>query len=154
MPLVFGDLGGGLRQFGDLMPGRLGVVGAGLGRQRRLAVLAAFGEEGDGALQPLRGQAPLPVGGMSRLGSGLLARRRLDHRLGCLGWIGRRGQRRVIGVGAEPSGEVTNQGFQLGDALFQGGDSRVTLQASGTGNRGHTIILAAAYDGSCASFLG
>src|SRR5262249_11062130 len=62
LPLVLGDLRGHLGQLGDLMPGRLGVAGAGPPGQRLAAALTAVGDEGDGAREALGRRPPLGAG--------------------------------------------------------------------------------------------
>jgi hypothetical protein len=85
---------------------------------------------------------------MSGLSAGLFAGTFLGDGFGCLGWIGGRGRTGVGGIGAEAVQEVPHQRFQFRDTAFQGGDTLVTLQASGTGHHFHEDILETRQDQS------
>ena len=54
------------------MPGRFGIVGSGLSRQRRLAMIADRGYDGDHLMQALGRQAPAQGRRMAVLGAGFL----------------------------------------------------------------------------------
>ena len=98
MSLIFEDLGGQRRQFGDLMPGRFGVVGLPLLGQGMTAVSAGAGHEGDDLVQAFGWQASLQGGWMPRLAAGLFAGGLFDDGLGRLRRIGGGWQGRVGGV--------------------------------------------------------
>src|SRR5207237_9126351 len=97
VPLVLGDLGGHRGQLGDLVPGRLGVKGAGVGGQRLLAAAATLRDEGDDLVHAPGGQPPAQVGGVSRLPAGRLAGALLGDGFGRAGGVGRG---RNAGVGS------------------------------------------------------
>lgn len=101
MSLVFGDDGGDLGKFGVLVPAGFGIVGAGLFRQRRLAVLASDRHKGDDVLDAFGRQALAAAARMSGLSPGLSAARFLGDRLG---GVRRIGGRRNRGVGRIPPG--------------------------------------------------
>jgi hypothetical protein len=98
VPLVLGDLGGRRRQFRDLMPGQLGVIGARQGRQRRAAAVAVGRDEGDGTGDALRRETALQVGGVAGLGAGLVAGMGLGDRLGGTWAVGRGGVEELVAL--------------------------------------------------------
>ena len=63
VPLVFNDASSHGGQFGDLMPGRLGIVGSGLSRQRRLAMAADRRHDGEDLGKRWGGRRRRNVGG-------------------------------------------------------------------------------------------
>jgi len=159
--LVLGDLRGHLRQFGDLMPGRLGVAGPRVGRQRLVAALAAAGDEGDHVREAFGGQAALQVGGMAGLRPGLLASGRLDDGLGGLRRVGRGRDGGVGGVRAEARQglpelrlQVADPLLQVGSAPLQGADPLVALPTSRTDYQSHNVSIAARPPSSCATLPG
>jgi hypothetical protein len=114
--LVFGDAGGDLRQFGDLMPGRLRVLRSAFGRQVVPAAPAGRGDVVDDRLPALRRPADARAGGMAGLGCWRPAAGFLADGLGGGGRVGRRGQRGVAGVLVEARREVPPQRLQFGAA--------------------------------------
>lgn len=148
MCLVLGDLGLQVGQLGDLVPGRFGIVGSALARQRRLAMRAPPGDKQHGLGDPLRRQQLFQVRGMSRLASRLASRGFLASRLGRLGLLvrrGRLGQILVLELARQIHDEpclVLEARFQLGDARFQFGDTSIALAASLTRRSIHAAMLA------------
>ena len=90
--LVFGDVGRQLREFGNLMPGRLGVTGRGFRGQGSLAVGAGRGHVRHDLVDPLGREAMAMVSRMPRLSAWLTSGRCLDDRFGSPRWIDRRGR--------------------------------------------------------------
>ena len=90
--LVFGDVGRQLREFGNLMPGRLGVTGRGFRGQGSLAVGAGRGHLRHDLVDPLGREAMAMVSRMPRLSAWLTSGRCLDDRFGSPRWIDRRGR--------------------------------------------------------------
>jgi hypothetical protein len=112
VPLVLGDDGRQCGEFGDLMPGRFGVVSAGLGGQGRVAVFADRRHIRHDRVDPLRRQTMAMMSGMPRLSPRLASGRRLDDRLGCPRRIGRRGRGTVGRIASKLSEEFSDLGFQ------------------------------------------
>jgi hypothetical protein len=101
------------------MSARLRVARSGLGRQWTLALGADRGHVGHDILDPLGREAMAMMSRMSLLTTGLARTRGLDHRLGSVQGIGRRGDRRVGRVPVEPFLEVTDEFFELGDPFVK-----------------------------------
>jgi hypothetical protein len=141
VPLIFGDVRGHERQFGDLVPGRFGIAGLGLRGQVVAATSAGRGYEGDDVLEPLGRQSSLQRRRMSGLGTAFFAGGCFDDGLGCLGWIGGGRQGRVGGVLAESFFEATEALLQGDESLLQTSDNLVTLPTTRAGRSVHTPIL-------------
>src|SRR5262249_51147618 len=107
--LVFNDLRGQGRQFGDLMPARFGVIRGSVGGQGRVAAAAVGGQEGDGGGGAVGGLTVPQLRRVSGLGARLLAGGLLGDGLGSLGRVGRRGRGGIGGIGAEAGGQVADQ---------------------------------------------
>ena len=122
------------RQLGLLKARRRGIIGCGVGRQSRLAVLTLPGHEGHKAIDAFGGRQLLQPRRMAPLAAGLAFRFLLADRLGRSERIGRRGHGGIGAVGAEPR-------FQRGDTLLQLGDTSVTGAASSTLRRVHAAML-------------
>ena len=90
VPLVLGDDGREFGEFGDLMPGRLGIARPRIGGQRSLAVDAGRGHIRHDLVDPLRGEAQAMMSRMPRLPAWLTPGRRLDDGFWSPGWIDRR----------------------------------------------------------------
>ena len=100
--LELGDHGLGLGQLGELVPDRLGVArGRSLG-QRRVAVLAVGGDQGDRVLDTFGRQAEALVAVVAGLATGLAAGVFLDDRGRGLRRVGGGRDRGVGGVGPHP----------------------------------------------------
>jgi hypothetical protein len=112
---MFGDNGGQRGEFGDLMPGGLGVVGARFRGQRCMTSGADLGHMGDDLVDPVRGQAKPVMSAMAELSSGVSSRRTLDDRLGGVERVGRRGRGTIRGVALQLSEEFSDLGFEHGD---------------------------------------
>jgi len=93
--LVLGDDGRQRGEFDNLMPGRLGVARFGLGGQRSLVVGVDRGHIGHNFVDPLGWEAMAMMSRMSCLTAWLAPARNLDHCLGSVKGIGRRGDRGV-----------------------------------------------------------
>jgi hypothetical protein len=117
--LLFGDLDGLPRQLGDLMPGRLGVVGASLGGQRRLAASAMRGNQDVEVMDAVGRQALTQGGRRAGLASGLFAGRLLDDGSGGRGRVGGGGQGGVGTIQAEAGLKFTDRRLQSGDPALQ-----------------------------------
>jgi hypothetical protein len=129
---MLGDDGGQPRQFGDLMPGRLGVAGAGFDRQRRVTVGTDRGNVADDRVDPIGRQADPVMPSMPGLSSGSSSGGRLGGRLGSVERIGR-GRRGTIGrIALKLDGEFFDLSLENGD-LSQGHVEFTTqLDAFGT----------------------
>ena len=90
--LVFGDVGRQLGEFGNLMPGRLGVTGRGFRGQGSLAMGADHRHVRHDLVDPLGREAMAMVSRMPRLSAWLTSGRCLDDRFGSPRWIDRRGR--------------------------------------------------------------
>jgi hypothetical protein len=134
VPLVFNDMSGHGGQFGDLTPSRFGIVGSSLSRQRRLAMAADRGNDGDNLGQALGRQAAPQQGRMAGLAAAFFAGGRFDDGRRRLRRVGRRRQRRVGGVLAESRFELAHANLQRGQTLVAFSTSRTTRYA-------HTEIL-------------
>ena len=115
VPLVLGDDGRQLGEFGDLMPARLGVARPRLGGQRSLAVGADRGQIRYDDLDPLWRKAMAMMSGMPRLAARFPPRGCLDDRLGRPRRIGRRGRGAIGGIASNLREEFSDLGFQGGD---------------------------------------
>ena len=111
VPLVLGDDGRQLGEFGDLMPGRLGVARPRLGGQRSLAVGADRGHIRHDDLDPLWREAMAMMSGMPRLAARFPPRGCLDDRLGRPRRIGRRGRGAIGGIASELARGVLGPGL-------------------------------------------
>ena len=116
---VLGDDGGEPGQLGDLMPGGLGVIGAGLGWQGSLATGAGRGDVVDDGVDPLGRQAGAVIAAMPGLTAGLAPGGRLGCGLGSVEGIGRRGRGAIGGIALELDGEFFELSLEDGD-LSQG----------------------------------
>ena len=90
--LVFGDVGRQLGEFGNLMPGRLGVTGPGFRGQGSLAVGADHRHVRHDLVDPLGREAMAMVYRMPRLSAWLTSGRCLDDRFGSPRWIDEGGE--------------------------------------------------------------
>ena len=115
VPLVLGDDGRQLGEFGDLMPARLGVARPRLGGQRSSAVSADRGQIRYDDLDPLWRKAMAMMSGMPRLAARFPPRGCLDDRLGRPRRIGRRGRGAIGGIASNLREEFSDLGFQGGD---------------------------------------
>ena len=86
---IFGDDGVQPGEFGDLVPGRLGVVGAKLNWQRRVAAGTDRRNRGDDCIDPVDGQAKSVMPAMPGLTSRRPPGGRLADRLGGIERVGR-----------------------------------------------------------------
>ena len=145
MALVLGDAGGDRWQFGDLLPGRLGVTRPGFGRQRVVATPASRRQVTDDLVNLVGRQADRRRGRMAGLPARFAAGRLLDDGLGGGGRIGRGRQRGIAGVLAESRLQVAHEHLQFGDTPLQ-------LATARTGALGHAARLQTARSRSCASF--
>ena len=91
MPLVLGDEGRQFGEFGNLMPGRLGVARPRLGGQGSLAVVTHRRLIRHDLVDPLGREAMAMVSRMPRLSAWLPSGRCLDYRFGSPRWIDRSG---------------------------------------------------------------
>ncbi len=98
---MFGDDGRQRGKLGDLVPGGLGVVGAGLDRRRRMAVGTGRGDVVDDRIDPLGGQAGPVMPALAGLCSGPSSRGKIEDQLGIMERIGRWGRGVVRGIALE-----------------------------------------------------
>ena len=115
VPLVLGDDGRQLGEFGDLMPGRFGVARPGLGGQGSLAAGADRGPIRHDDLDLLRWEATAMMSRMPRLAARFSPRRCLDDRLGRPRRIGRRGRGAIGGIASKLREKFSDLGFQDGN---------------------------------------
>ena len=102
MGLMFRYLDGDLRQFDDLMPTWFGIVRARCHGQSCITGLANIWPIMHDRLSNTFGRQPRPqMCHVPRLTAGFFAGRLLANGWRCLGWIGRRRDRRVQGVAAK-----------------------------------------------------
>jgi hypothetical protein len=123
---MLGDDGGQPGQFGDLMPGGLGVVGTGLDRQRRVAVGTDRGDVGENRVDPIRGQANPVMPAMPGLTTRTSSGGRLAGWLGCVERVGRRWRGTIGGIAWELCDEFFDLVFKHGDPSQ--GDVEFTTQ--------------------------
>src|SRR5262249_7259599 len=117
MPLKLGDFGGQRRQLGDLMPGRLRIVWAGLLGPPRLALGALFGNQTDDLVDPFGRKALLQMRGMAWLAARLAAGRLFVGSGRQLGWrTWRRGRLELVHQVAQLAFQFEDLGLQLGNA--------------------------------------
>jgi hypothetical protein len=109
--LVLGDDGRQLGEFGDLMPGRLGVARSRLGGQGSLAVGADRGQIRHDDLDLLQREAKAMVSRMPRLPARLASGRCLDDWFWGTGWIDRRRRGGVRGVAVQLRPQLVDIGL-------------------------------------------
>lgn len=136
MGLILGDDRRQFGQFGDLMPGRLGIAGVRFGGQCLVAAAAGRGNIGDDVVDAILWQSLPVVSAMPGLPAGLAARGRLGDGLGGIGRIGRRGDRGVGGVALELNLKFVESRLQGGDPLESGVQERTQSRTLGTAGIG------------------
>jgi len=113
--LMLGDESRQWGQFGDLMPGRLGVIGARLDRQGELAPRTNRREIGVDEVDPLGGQADAVMSAMPGLSAGLSSGGGFARKFGSVERIGRRRRGTVRRVLLEPKDQFLELSFERGD---------------------------------------
>ena len=113
--LMLGDDGGLFGEFGDLMPGGLGIVGTGLARQRGLASRANRGDVGDDFIDATGRQANSVMAAMASLSSGPSSGGRLGERLGSVEGIDRGGRGAIGRVALDLEEEFLDLSFEHDD---------------------------------------
>jgi hypothetical protein len=109
------DDGGQYRKFGDLVPGRFGVVRAGLLGQRCLAPGANLRDMRHGDVHPSRGQPDSVMAFMPGLPTAAASGGRFDNGLGSVEWIGRRRRRAIGRVALDLSEKLFVLSFKCSD---------------------------------------
>jgi hypothetical protein len=127
--LMLGDLGRQLWEFGNLMPGGLGVAWPGLRGQWSLALGADRVHIGHDLSDPLQREATAMVSWMSSLPARLTPAAGLHHGLGSTQRIGRRRDRGVGRVSIEPFLEIADDGLKVADGGLELGDPLWELSA-------------------------
>ena len=112
---MLGDDRGLLGEFGDLMLTRLGIVGAGIDRQRGVAISANRGNVGDDLVDATGGQANPSMPAMSRLATGTSPTRRLADRFESVQGVGRWGCGTIRGVALDLEEKFFDLGFEHGN---------------------------------------
>jgi hypothetical protein len=112
---MFGDDGGHPGEFGDLMPRRLGVVGARLDRQRGVAVGARRGDRGDDRIDPVDGQANSVMPPMPGLTARLPPGGWPAERLGSIERVGRWRRGTIGRIALDLEGEFFDLSLEEGD---------------------------------------
>jgi hypothetical protein len=140
--LEFGHDGGDARQFGDLVPGRLGVAGRGPLGQGLVAALAVSRDEGDDVVDAAGRQAQAAVALVAGLTAGLASGGLLDD----WGRGGRRvGRGRdggvVAGVLPQAPLQLLDASLQVLDALEQRRDDGLALHTPRVDRFAHASIL-------------
>ena len=112
---MLGDDGGQLGKFGDLMPARRGIIGAGFDRQRRSTASTDRGAVIDDRVDSIGGQPDAIMTAMPGLTTGLAAGGGLANRIGSVERIGRWGRGAIGRIALKLDEEFFDLSFKDGD---------------------------------------
>ena len=128
---MLGDDGRHGWQFGDLMPGRFGVVGAGLDRQGTMATGTGLGPVVLDEVDALGRQASAVMPAMAGLAAGPASGRWPARWFGGMERVGRGWQRAVGGVLLELEEQFVDLSFEPGDPSQGGVELLLQLDTPG-----------------------